>query len=62
MELLDCKILLGNTYHLAFYPGKEFFAKHGGLFYLYSTNFIGVVDLHEFMNWKRNILTDSGGF
>jgi tRNA-guanine family transglycosylase len=40
--------LLGNTYHLAFTPGGDFLTKAGGL--------------HKFMNWKYNILTDSGGF
>lgn len=41
-------ILLGNTYHLMLRPGAEQVAKLGGL--------------HKFMNWKRPILTDSGGF
>ncbi|KAJ3443513.1 queuine tRNA-ribosyltransferase catalytic subunit 1 [Anaeramoeba flamelloides] len=45
---LDCQIILGNTYHLALHPGGEFFGKCGGL--------------HEFMNWDRGLLTDSGGF
>ncbi len=40
--------MLGNTYHLAFTPGGDFLTKAGGL--------------HKFMNWKYNILTDSGGF
>lgn len=48
MELLDCRILLGNTYHLAYQPGGDKMESFGGL--------------HEFMNWKNNILTDSGGF
>jgi len=48
MELLDCRILLGNTYHLAYQPGGDKMEEFGGL--------------HEFMNWKYNILTDSGGF
>lgn len=48
MENLDCKILLGNTYHLAYQPGSDKMEALGGL--------------HEFMNWKYNILTDSGGF
>lgn len=48
MESLDCWILLGNTYHLNHAPGAEFLATIGGL--------------RKFMNWKRNILTDSGGF
>ncbi len=41
-------ILLGNTYHLMLRPGAERVAALGGL--------------HEFMNWGRPILTDSGGF
>ena len=41
-------ILLGNTYHLMLRPGAERIARLGGL--------------HEFMNWQRPILTDSGGF
>lgn len=45
---LDCKIILGNTYHLGNQPGPKVLDAVGGL--------------HRFMNWKRNILTDSGGF
>ncbi len=41
-------ILLGNTYHLMLRPGAERVARLGGL--------------HGFMNWRRPILTDSGGF
>lgn len=41
-------IILGNTYHLYLRPGLELLEKAGGL--------------HSFMNWKGNILTDSGGF
>ena len=41
-------ILLGNTYHLMLRPGAERLARLGGL--------------HKFMNWKKPILTDSGGF
>ncbi|APE28647.1 tRNA guanosine(34) transglycosylase Tgt [Aurantiacibacter gangjinensis] len=41
-------IILGNTYHLMLRPGAERVARLGGL--------------HEFMRWKRPILTDSGGF
>jgi tRNA-guanine family transglycosylase len=48
MEELGCWILLANTYHLAYKPGGEFLEQVGGL--------------HRFMNWNRNILTDSGGF
>ncbi|CAE7609179.1 QTRT1, partial [Symbiodinium microadriaticum] len=42
------EIILGNTYHLALQPGTELLAELGGL--------------HNFMNWKNNLLTDSGGF
>jgi queuine tRNA-ribosyltransferase len=42
------QILLGNTYHLALRPGDEVVASLGGL--------------HQFMDWDRPILTDSGGF
>ncbi|HLV84719.1 MAG TPA: tRNA guanosine(34) transglycosylase Tgt, partial [Devosia sp.] len=41
-------ILLGNTYHLMLRPGAERVAGQGGL--------------HDFMDWQRPILTDSGGF
>ena len=41
-------ILLGNTYHLMLRPGAERVGALGGL--------------HNFMNWQRPILTDSGGF
>ncbi|MCJ8334665.1 MAG: tRNA guanosine(34) transglycosylase Tgt [Epibacterium sp.] len=41
-------ILLGNTYHLMLRPTAERINRLGGL--------------HEFMNWERPILTDSGGF
>ena len=42
------EIILSNTYHLYLRPGMEVMASCGGL--------------HRFMNWDRNILTDSGGF
>lgn len=48
MDKLGCKILLANTYHIAYQPGVELLKKVGGL--------------HKFMNWKNNMLTDSGGF
>ncbi|MDC3388608.1 tRNA guanosine(34) transglycosylase Tgt [Flavobacteriaceae bacterium] len=41
-------IILGNTYHLYLRPGTEILEKAGGL--------------HKFMNWDRNLLTDSGGY
>jgi queuine tRNA-ribosyltransferase len=42
------EIVLGNTFHLMLRPGAERVAALGGL--------------HEFMNWPKPILTDSGGF
>lgn len=48
LERLNAQIILGNTYHLFLRPGHELIEKMGGL--------------HEFMSWKRPILTDSGGY
>ncbi|KAL6443859.1 hypothetical protein ACFW04_001715 [Cataglyphis niger] len=48
LEQLNCQIILGNTYHLGTRPGADVLRKAGGL--------------HKFMNWKRALLTDSGGF
>jgi queuine tRNA-ribosyltransferase len=42
------EIILGNTYHLMLRPTAERIAELGGL--------------HQFMNWHKPILTDSGGF
>ena len=47
-EEINPDIILGNTYHLYLRPQTEIFEKAGGL--------------HKFMNWDRNILTDSGGY
>ncbi|MDO4283257.1 MAG: tRNA guanosine(34) transglycosylase Tgt [Clostridia bacterium] len=47
-EEVGAHIILGNTYHLYLRPGHELIKEAGGL--------------HKFMNWDRNILTDSGGF
>ncbi|MDG1528457.1 MAG: tRNA guanosine(34) transglycosylase Tgt [Polaribacter sp.] len=41
-------IILGNTYHLYLRPKTDIIEQAGGL--------------HKFMNWDRNILTDSGGY
>jgi len=41
-------IILGNTYHLYLRPSEKIIEKAGGI--------------HKFMNWDRNILTDSGGY
>ena len=48
LELLDARIILGNTYHLFLRPGHETILELGGL--------------HKFISWPRSILTDSGGF
>jgi len=42
------EIILSNTYHLFLRPGTDVLKAGGGL--------------HRFMNWSKNILTDSGGF
>ncbi|MEG0074026.1 MAG: tRNA guanosine(34) transglycosylase Tgt [Clostridia bacterium] len=47
-EDVKAPIILSNTYHLYLRPGHELIKQCGGL--------------HKFMNWDRNILTDSGGF
>lgn len=47
-EPISCEILLANTYHLALRPGTELLEEVGGI--------------HEFMQWPKNVLTDSGGF
>lgn len=45
---LGFEIILGNSYHLYLRPGTEVLENAGGL--------------HNFMNWNKSILTDSGGF
>lgn len=45
---MDAQIILGNTFHLWMRPGLDVMAQFGGL--------------HQFENWSRPILTDSGGF
>lgn len=47
-EDVKAQIILGNTYHLYLRPGTDILEKAGGL--------------HQFINWKKPILTDSGGF
>lgn len=47
-EEVKAQIILANTYHLYLKPGDEIVKAAGGL--------------HEFMQWKKPILTDSGGF
>ena len=48
VKALGAEIILGNTFHLMLRPGTEIIKAHG--------------DLHDFMNWDKPILTDSGGF
>jgi queuine tRNA-ribosyltransferase len=48
LEATGAQICLGNTFHLMLRPGTEIIKKHG--------------DLHDFMQWQKPILTDSGGF
>lgn len=48
LEEMGAGIILSNTYHLWLRPGEDIVDEAGGL--------------HEFMNWDRGILTDSGGF
>ncbi|HVL96108.1 MAG TPA: tRNA guanosine(34) transglycosylase Tgt, partial [Solirubrobacteraceae bacterium] len=48
VEALGYDMVLGNTFHLFLTPGHARIAEFGGL--------------HEFMRWKRPIITDSGGF
>lgn len=45
---INAEIILGNTYHLYLRPGTETLREAGGL--------------HQFINWDRPILTDSGGY
>lgn len=47
-EDINADIILGNTYHLYLRPQMPILEKAGGL--------------HKFINWDRNILTDSGGY
>jgi queuine tRNA-ribosyltransferase len=48
LEALGASIILSNTYHLWLRPGLEVLKAFGGL--------------HRMMDWKKPILTDSGGF
>ena len=48
IEEIGAEIILGNTFHLMLRPGTEVVKAHG--------------DLHDFVQWKGPILTDSGGF
>jgi len=48
VEAVGFELILGNTFHLFLTPGPELVARLGGL--------------HRFMNWRKPIITDSGGF
>jgi len=45
---IGAQIILGNTYHLYLRPGTEILKQAGGL--------------HQFINWQKPMLTDSGGY
>ncbi|MBI3920291.1 MAG: tRNA guanosine(34) transglycosylase Tgt [Armatimonadetes bacterium] len=48
LEEIGADIILSNAYHLYLRPGHDLIARAGGL--------------HQFMQWHRPILTDSGGY
>mgnify|MGYP003587417338 FL=1 len=48
LKEIGSQVILGNTFHLWLRPGCEIIEKHHGL--------------HDFMQWDKPILTDSGGF
>ncbi|MEW6054321.1 MAG: tRNA guanosine(34) transglycosylase Tgt [Nitrospirota bacterium] len=48
LKEIGAEIILCNTYHLYLRPGHKIVEMLGGV--------------HEFMNWERPVLTDSGGF
>lgn len=48
LHALGAQALLCNTYHLHIHPGEAVVERAGGL--------------HEFINWPKPILTDSGGY
>ncbi len=48
LEKMNINIILSNAYHLYLRPGMDIIENAGGL--------------HKFINWDKNILTDSGGF
>ncbi len=48
IEEIGAEIILGNTFHLMLRPGTDIVEKHG--------------TLHDFIQWDKPILTDSGGF
>ena len=48
LDEIGFEIILANTYHLYLRPGSDIIEEAGGL--------------HGFSSWKKNFLTDSGGF
>ena len=48
LEEIGFEIILANTYHMYLRPGADLVKEAGGL--------------HGFTQWKKNFLTDSGGF
>ena len=48
IEELGSQMLISNTFHLHLTPGEKIVKKGGGI--------------HGYMNWKKPIMTDSGGF
>ena len=48
LNLIPLQIILGNIYHLSLRPGIGLIKKMGGL--------------HQFINWRKPVITDSGGF
>lgn len=48
LRKIGFEVILSNAYHLYLRPGLEVLKEFGGL--------------HNFMNWDRGILTDSGGY
>ncbi|MBU1091659.1 tRNA guanosine(34) transglycosylase Tgt [Patescibacteria group bacterium] len=48
VEKTGSQILISNAFHLRFKPGEKIVKSSGGI--------------HKFMNWKKPLMTDSGGF
>jgi queuine tRNA-ribosyltransferase len=48
VDIIQAEIILGNTYHLYLRPKIDVLEKAGGL--------------HQFMDWDKPLLTDSGGY
>ena len=48
LHRMNASIILGNTYHLFLRPGLEVIKKFNGL--------------HNFINWHKPMLSDSGGY